>query len=101
MTGNLVWERIFRDRESWGRYPPEELIRFVAAHYYSVPRRHDISFLEVGCGPGAGPSWYLAREGFRLTGIDGSPTAIDKSRARFANEGLDGTFDLGDLTALP
>jgi SAM-dependent methyltransferase len=101
VSWNPLWERIFHDRESWGRYPPEELIRFVAAHYYSVPSRKDVSFLEIGCGPGAGPSWYIAREGFRFAGIDGSTTAIEKSRARFASEGLVGVFEVGDLRSLP
>jgi len=96
-----IWETIFRNRASWGFYPPEELIRFVAARYYGAPQRHAVSFLEIGCGPGAGPSWYLAREGFCYTGIDGSPTAISRAQARFAREGLAGDFVVGELETLP
>ena len=101
MSSNDVWETIFRNRASWGLYPPEELIRFVAAHYYGAARRDAVSFLEIGCGPGAGPSWYLAREGFRYTGIDGSPTAVRRAQDRFAREGLAGDFVVGELEILP
>ena len=69
-TWHPVWERIFATRESWGKYPPEELIRFVAGNYYSASVRKDIRILEVGCGPGGGPSWFIAREGFSFSGIE-------------------------------
>jgi SAM-dependent methyltransferase len=101
MTWDSVWERIFRERSGWGRYPPEELIRFVARHYYGAPERRSVRFLEVGCGPGAGPGWYLAREGYSYSGIDGSATAIERSRRRFGEEGLAGEFVNGILDALP
>jgi SAM-dependent methyltransferase len=101
MSWDPVWEEIFRARASWGMYPPEELIRFVAAHYYAAAPRGSVAFLEIGCGPGGGPGWYIAREGFDYTGIDGSPTAIAKARARFAGEGLHGRLLEGDLVSLP
>jgi SAM-dependent methyltransferase len=57
--------------------------------------------LELGCGPAAGPSWFIAREGFSLVGIDGSATAISLAKRNFAQEGLKGEFLVGDLVALP
>jgi hypothetical protein len=42
---------------SWGKYPPEELVRFFAAHYYEAEPRNAVKVLEIGCGPVAGPSW--------------------------------------------
>ena len=95
-----VWERVFRERE-WGRYPEEEVVRFVARNFYRAPARAVVRMLEVGCGPGSGTSWFCAREGFDLTGIDGSPTAIAKARRRFAAEGLRGTFLVGAVDRLP
>ncbi len=56
--------------------------------------------LDLGCGPGA-CSWYLAREGFAVFGIDGSPTAISQSQERLKDEGLWGDFLVGDFTELP
>jgi SAM-dependent methyltransferase len=95
-----TWEAIFRSRE-WGRYPQEQLVRFIARNYYRVPDRSTVRILEIGCGPGSGASWLVAREGFRLSGIDGSATAIEKARARLAKEGLEGEFAHADCATLP
>ena len=100
MSFDPVWERIFRERE-WGRYPQEEVVRFVARNFYRAPERSAVSMLEIGCGPGSGTSWLVAREGFRLTGIDASPTAIARARKRFAEEGLAGEFVVGPVDRLP
>lgn len=100
MAWDPVWERIYASRD-WGRYPPEDLVRFVARAFYRVPNRGKVRVLEIGCGPGSGTSWFVAREGFALSGIDGSVTAIEKAKARFAAEGLDGEFVQGDITRLP
>jgi SAM-dependent methyltransferase len=101
MSWDATWERAFATRKRWGSYPPEELVRFVARHFYDVPDRAAVRFLELGCGPGAGPSWYLAREGFRYSGIDASPTAVERSRQRFATEHLNGEFVCQDFSCLP
>lgn len=100
MTWDPVWEDIFRSR-AWGRYPQEDVVRFVARAFYGVPDRSAVRILEIGCGPGSGASWFVAREGFRAAGIDASATAIEKSRSRFAAEGLTGEFVQGDVSALP
>ena len=100
MTWDPVWEQIFRAR-AWGRYPQEDVIRFVARGFYAVPDRSKVRLLEVGCGPGSGTSWFCAREGFAYSGIDGSTTAIEKSRDRFREEGLEGEFVQGDVSSLP
>lgn len=91
------WERIFRKQE-WGKYPPEELIRFVARNFYSK-NRSQIKFLDLGCGPGA-CSWYIAREGFPVTGTDGSKTAIKQANHLFKKENLVGKFHTMDSIKL-
>jgi SAM-dependent methyltransferase len=78
------WERIFSSR-AWGRYPPEELIRFIARTYPDPAARARMRALEVGCGPGAN-LWYLAREGFALAAIDGSASAIAAAMERLRTE---------------
>ena len=97
---DTVWERIFRSRE-WGRYPDEEVVRFVARNFYGAPDRGAVKMLDLGCGPGSGTSWLVAREGFSLTGIDASPTAIEKARKRFAQERVRGEFMVGSVERLP
>lgn len=64
----------------------------------------ELHALEVGCGPGAN-LWFLAREGFRIAGIDGSAVAIGQARDRLRAEGLieECCADLrvGNFAALP
>jgi len=93
-----AWENVFQNQD-WGKYPPEELIRFVARNYYRAPIRRRIRFLDLGCGTGA-CSWYLAREGFQVYGVDGARTAIEKARQRFAQEGMVGDFKIMDFMKL-
>jgi len=68
-----VWESVFKQQE-WGKYPGESLIKFVARNFYKNDRKR-VSLLEIGCGPGAN-IWFMAREGFNVTGIDGSQIAF-------------------------
>lgn len=90
-----TWEKIYRS-QAWGKYPPEELIRFMARYFYSAPDRKKVKILDFGCGTGAS-SWYLAREGFCLYGIDGSKTAVAIAKERFEKECLVGEFKVGNF----
>ena len=94
-----TWEKIYRSKE-WGKYPPEELVRFIARNYYETKDRKAVKILDVGCGTGAA-TWFIAREGFTAYGIDGSPTAIKIARKRFSVEKLKGDLRVGDIVALP
>jgi SAM-dependent methyltransferase len=94
-----AWEQIFSTRE-WGKYPPEHVVRFIARTFYRAADRSHVRLLEIGCGPGANV-WFMAREGFNVSGIDCSPTAIRKAGERLANEGLTADLRVGDNAALP
>lgn len=98
MSWDAVWDDVFGTRP-WGKYPPEELIRFVARRFYSAPDRSAVRILELGCGPGANV-WYLAREGFDVTGIDGSEPALDDARGRLDADQLQARLLQGDFTDL-
>ncbi len=101
MTWDPVWDSIFRERP-WGRYPAEDLVRFVARNFYRVKERRAVKILELGCGPG-GNLWYFAREGFGTYGIDGAPTAVRLARERLDAEikGWSGDIVVGDFCTLP
>lgn len=103
MSWDSVWDSVFKS-QSWGKYPGEELVRFVARGYYQVPNRLDVRFLELGCGPGAN-LWFLAREGFSFCGVDGSPTAIEQAGRRLDAEcpgwHAYGSLHVGDISCLP
>ena len=98
-TWDPVWEAIFRSK-SWGKYPPEHVIRFVARSFFTAEDRSKVKLLEIGCGPGANV-WFMAREGFSVCGIDGSATAIQRAKKRLASEGLPADLRVGDFTRLP
>lgn len=102
MSWDPVWEAVFSSRE-WGKYPSEELIRFIAKRFYSVPMedRRDLRVLEIGCGPGAN-LWYCAREGLAVYGVDGSKSAIKQAQARLNDEvsGWEGKLSIGDISSL-
>jgi SAM-dependent methyltransferase len=98
-TWDSVWEEIFRNKE-WGKYPAEHVIRFVARNFFSIADRSKIRLLEIGCGPGVNV-WFMAREGFSVSGIDGSATAIQKADKRLAGESLQAELRIGDYAHLP
>src|SRR5271155_1362805 len=92
-TWDPIWEDIFRSR-SWGKYPPEHVIRFIALSFSGAVDRSKVRLLEIGFGPGANV-WFMAREGFSVSGIDGSPTAIQRAQERLASEGLAADLRVG------
>lgn len=97
----LLWENIFSTRK-WGEYPPEDLIRFIARHFYQSPNRPAIKILEMGCGTGAN-LWFIAKEQFAVYGIDCSNTAISLARQKLDNEipSWTGQLRVGDFVELP
>ncbi len=93
-----AWEEIFQNQE-WGRYPGEEVIRFVARNFYKGDRAR-IKLLDLGCGTGA-VTWYMAREGFTVYAFDGSETAVRKARERMREEGLHARICVSDAADMP
>lgn len=95
---NRIWESVYKHR-GFGEYPSEELIRFTARNFYQHAKRSNLRFLDLGCGTGAN-SWYIAKEGFSTYGIDGSKTAILRTKKRLAKDGLRGKFFVRDYIQL-
>lgn len=62
--------------------------------------RDETNVLEIGCGAGNN-LWFAAREGFRVAGIDGSESAIDFAKRRFAQDKLNGDLRIGTFLDLP
>src|SRR5437763_234776 len=99
MAWDPLWNELFRHRP-WGRYPPEELIRFIEKTFQ--PPRNHIKVLEAGCACGAN-LWYLAREGIITHGVDRSEMAIAMAKERLEREcpGWLGAVHVADAGQLP
>ncbi|MFE2957835.1 class I SAM-dependent methyltransferase [Nocardia tengchongensis] len=55
--------------------------------------------LDIGCGPGD-TAIHLAGLGYRVTGLDVAPTAIEQARQRAAQAGVSVTFEVADAAIL-
>lgn len=58
------------------------------------------SVLDLGCGNGR-VALALAGRGYRVEGLDISPSMIDDARAAATAQGIDARFRVGDAVALP
>ena len=54
--------------------------------------------VDLGCGPGA-HAVALARRGYDVVGVDGSPRMVEVARTRAARDGVDATFAVHDVGA--
>ncbi len=98
---NELWETELYGKGNYlNRYPFDNVVTFLFRNYPREKKREAIKIMEVGCGAGNN-LWFAAREGFNVTGIDGSKTAIQYAKDRFTAEGLKGHFIVGDFTSLP
>lgn len=96
-----IWEqKIYGEGRHLNRYPFDHVVSFVYRNFPRDRPRDSIRIVEVGCGPGSN-LWFAAREGFSVSGIDASPSAIEYARSRFSAEGLAGDLRVGDFTELP
>jgi ubiquinone/menaquinone biosynthesis C-methylase UbiE len=97
-TFDDTWEQVHKEEE-WGRYPSEDVIRFVARNYYKTDRKL-IKILDLGCGGGAN-TWFLAKEGFDVYAVDGSKTAINKTESLLKSMGLQANLSVCDVAHMP
>lgn len=53
---------------------------------------------DLGCGPGP-HALALARRGYDVVGLDGSPRMVDVARTRAVQDGIDARFEVHDVSA--
>lgn len=91
-----IWDEWYESGRV-NKYPWESVISFIFKYSPKDKKRKDIKILELGSG--SGPNlWFAAREGFSVTGLEGSKAAVEYSRKRFLDENLEGNFLVGDFT---
>ena len=103
MTAPHWFFRFMYDRESaaWERRRDEpghrELVRRTAGELANVVAPPG-PVADLGCGPGA-HALALARRGYDVAGVDGSPRMVEVARTRAARDKVDATFDMHDVSA--
>ena len=73
-----VWETM-HETNGWGKYPAEHLIQTVMRAIRNLDIRNKTEVLEIGCGGGANLT-FLINEGFNVTAVDGSPSAVKNAK---------------------
>jgi SAM-dependent methyltransferase len=100
-TFDPIWEEtIYSQGRQLNRYPFDMVVSFVYRYRPLHKTPHETKILEIGCGAGNN-LWFAAREGFQVSGVDASSSAIAYARERFAEEGLMGDLQVSDYTRLP
>lgn len=89
------------DRHDWdARYAAAPLVWSAGPNQFLARETADLPVgraLDVACGEGRNALW-LAERGWRTTGVDFSPVAIDKARTLGAERGLDVDWVVADVT---
>ncbi|MBS4727475.1 methyltransferase domain-containing protein [Mycobacterium sp. SM1] len=80
----------------WDGHPQSATLRELIEGADALPSG---SALDVGCGTGDA-SIYLAQHGWQVTGVDFTPKALDKARAKARAAGVEVNFVRADVTHL-
>ncbi len=96
------WDDIYAEQGFRAKYPDEFVVRFIAGKYFRFPaqERGRYRILDLGCGPGRHVI-FLAQEGFKAYGIEGSPQAVSLCRQKLKTFRLKALVRAGDFNRLP
>ena len=81
------------------KYPFHQVVSRVLHYFGKEKDRSKINILELGCGT-ANNIYFLAKEGFNASGLDGSEHAIKLGRTFLAENGLKATLLCQDFINL-
>src|SRR5262245_55172693 len=98
MSQQEHWDSRYRqpDQAPWDTGRPSAELERRIAQMKPAPCRT----MELGCGTGTNAVW-LAQQGFEVTAIDISPTAIERAREKATEAGVQVQFMQADVTVLP
>ena len=88
----IDYRHSIRGISEWDR----QLVSFIEIACQLTPGAR---ILDLGCG-GGDQARLFAQKGYRLVGVDIAPSLIEFAKRQFQNEGLEGTFTVGDMRAI-
>ena len=92
---DTIYRTIPLDKIPWNREtPPEAFIKLV-----ENGKVRPCKTIDLGCGVG-NYAIYLTQKGFQVTGLDFSPTAIEKAKDRANKQGVKCRFLVADINDL-
>ena len=101
MENQTFWEeKIYSKGKHLNRYPFDSVVSFIYRWHCRDRAREEINILEIGCGAGNN-LWFAAREGFNVSGIDISHSAIEYAKERLLNDELAADLQVGCFNKLP
>ena len=88
-----------KGRLMWGEEPSPGVVMF--SDFLKRKKMYAATILDSGCGEGRN-SIYLAKQGFRVYGLDISSVAINRAKEWAKKENLSGRvhFDVGDVSKM-
>ena len=98
MVVSQEWEKIHSTKD-WGRYPNEYVVAFAMRTFSESQGRSDITVLDLGFG-GGGNLKFFCEQGFSAYGIEGSPSALNKTTEFLSLLGHNPNLVLGSMTDL-
>lgn len=94
-----IWEEKYQQGAGC-TYPWDVIVTFVFRYAPRDRERAEVKILELGCATGCN-LLFAAREGFSVSGIEGSQAAVKAAKQRFVDEGLVAELVAGDFSELP
>jgi SAM-dependent methyltransferase len=94
-----VWEEKYSAGHQ-ERAPWDNIVSFIYRYRPRGVPHSNVKILEVGCGV-ANNLYFAASEGFDVSGVDGSKSAIGMANTRFQESRLKGDLRVGDFSSLP
>jgi SAM-dependent methyltransferase len=99
VTVDPVWEEKYasghREHAPW-----DAVVSFLFRNAPKAVPRAEVRVLEIGCGTGSNLV-FAAQQGFAVSGIDCSPSAIAIAQKALVAANLCGDMRVGDFTTLP
>ena len=91
-----AWESIYRNQKEPKEEPQKEVVPL-----HDLFQKHRVEkVLDLGCGSGRHVV-YFAKLGYRVSGIDIAPGAVNLSQKWLSAENLEAELQCGDMVRLP